>query len=795
MKKTILTMLLMATTAIAALADDEISVWDGSSYSSSLDVQGKNIYIRSANDFAALRKLWKTYKGVSGSDGSGYDTFFIYLECDIDLDNHNFIDWCIGWEEDNEFGGYFYGQGHVIKNLYIYGESANRALFGYLNGGNVYNLKIDGFNVESGRGGESHVGVLCGRMVNHSTISHCAVVNGTLKGWNDYTNDDELGLICGYTDGNHNEILYCCANGTVYGGTQIGGIVGKVNNTDDDKTVIKHCYFSGTIAGHGSKYYGAIVGERWSNEMRNNYYLNRNDGVKSFGNSSGIRDCATNSEIKPCTDAELKAPLLFGFSDAWEEYIYLFDDYPELKVFLRYKPGDMFYVSTIGYKGTGNDYHVRGYLKVLENKGDYYTVELIKAMDPWPYIEQKDITVLGDFSPYFSEVKLRMVSLSANSFQEMGSLNTLTLPATLTSIGVPQRHSVQNAFIVNGEGSGCAVKDGALYDLTNSRLIKAPKSFSALTIHQQYANSIVDYAFENMSNMRKLYVDTYVPAGTPVDDGANKAPLITLDGENIFNGTPSDLDIYIKDGTANQIFLGKQGPNLYGYSNADKWKNFYYEYEDKPNHMFSYFPVSRNSGGMSTLMLGYPVELPEGVTAWWASSLSDGIVHMRPIGTQVVPALTPVLLTYEGSSYRLDLSRYEGSDAGVATDYEGNVFKGSIDPGGHKMTSSEMMSNFFTLGRPYGDTSYDNLGFYRYNPTNNVLPSYVAWIARADIPTDVRLAMDFNEETTAIRGIADQTAAADREPVVYTLQGVRISRADMRQGGIYVVNGKKVVIR
>jgi hypothetical protein len=339
------------------------------------------------------------------------------------------------------------------------------------------------------------------------------------------------------------------------------------------------------------------------------------------------------------------------------------------------------------------------------------------------------------------------------------------------------------------------VNDGALYDLTNSRLITAPKSFSALTIHQQYANSIVDYAFENMSNMRKLYVDTYVPAGTLVDDGDNKAPLITLDGENIFNGTPSDLDIYIKDGTANQLFLGKQGPNLYGYSNADKWKNYYYDYADKPNHMFSYFPVSRNGGGMSTLMLGYPVELPEGVTAWWASSLSDGIVHMRPIGTQVVPPLTPVLLTYEGSSYRLDLLRYEGSDAGVATDYEGNVFKGSIDPGGHKMTSSEMMSNFFTLGRPYGETSYDHLGFYRYNPTNNVLPSYVAWIARADVPTHVRLAMDFNEETTAIRGIADQTAAADREPVVYTLQGVRISRADMRQGGIYVVNGKKVVIR
>ena len=27
---------------------------------------------------------------------------------------------------------------------------------------------------------------------------------------------------------------------------------------------------------------------------------------------------------------------------------------------------------------------------------------------------------------------------------------------------------------------------------------------------------------------------------------------------------------------------------------------------------------------MSTLIMGYPVELPEGVTAWWARGLSDG---------------------------------------------------------------------------------------------------------------------------------------------------------------------------
>ena len=93
----------------------------------------------------------------------------------------------------------------------------------------------------------------------------------------------------------------------------------------------------------------------------------------------------------------------------------------------------------------------------------------------------------------------------------------------------------------------------------------------------------------------------------------------------------------------------------------------------------------------------------------------DGKVNMRKIGKQVVPALTPVLLTYEGTG-PLYLSRYEGDYPGSAIDYENNLFKGSVDPGGHTMTSSEMMSNFFTLGRPSGDTSYDHLGFYQYHP-------------------------------------------------------------------------------
>jgi len=787
MKKTILTMLLMAMTTIAAQADDEISVWDGEAEDTDiyLDTSTKTFYVYTAAQFAGLHKKMPGY--MNGHHG--YDGYTILLMNDIDLNNKNFTHRTIGWDDDHRFGGKLDGQGHTIYNLYIEQKHDNRGIVGWMCGGDIVNLKVENVSVEAGDDEKgAYVGALCGRMQNHSLISHCAVINGKVDVWN-WNDDDKVGAICGYVSddkGYPNAIEYCYAhNVEVRGHKQVGGIVGLVDDNTD--TPIRNCYFSGKITHSGDEYYGAIVGQRRSNKMVNNFYLNRNDGVKSFGNGDGSRDCDPNpgNEINPCTDAELKAPLLFGVDDT--EYVYPLDGYPELKVFLRYKEGDTFYNKSIGYMGGNTANAVPGYLRVVSSEESPYTMELAKIMPT----SGSDFTLNGDFSTYFSGQALRMVSLPANSFQEVGTLNTLTLPATLTSIGVPQRHSVQNAFIVYGEGSGCAVNDGALYDLTNSRLITAPKSFSALTIHQQYANSIVDYAFENMSNMRKLYVDTYVPAGTPVDDGANKAPLITLDGENIFNGTPSDLDIYIKDGTDNQLFLGKQGPNLYGYSNADKWKNYYYDYADKPNHMFSYFPVKRNPGGMSTLVLGYPVELPEGVTAWWARAISNGRLRMSRINSQIVPALTPVLLSYEGTSDLLYLSRYEGGGAGAATDYEGNLLKGSVDPGGHTMTDSEMMTNFLTLGRPAGDESYDNIGFYAYHPADNILPSYVAWLSMSDIPVDARLMMTFDDDTTGINSL--DTSLSEDKMQVYTLQGVRIAPSTMRKGELYIINGHKVL--
>lgn len=782
--------------AMAGMAQSDPGPWDGS-ISSSLTVDGKTIYIYTPADLAAIHDKWKDFP----EDGHhGYEGYTIKLMNDLDMNGRNFQALTIGWTSDHRFGGVFDGQGHTIKNLWIDGEEDSRALFGWICGGDILNLKLENPIVRAGDdNGNGYVGALCGKMENHSVISHCAVIGGRVEGWN-WNDDDCIGAICGWADNDKSRIDNCyVVNTEVCGHKQVGGIIGKIeNNDDDDHVPVSNCYFAGTIRHNGNEYFGAIAGERYGNPLSNNFFLDRGDGVRGTGNDEdyGGSSYHPDNEIKACNEEQLKAPLLFGANNT--EWVYPMDGYPELKVFLRYNEGDTFYEKSVGYMDNNTGKAVPGYLKVVSNKKSPYTMEMLKIL---PGTAGSNFTLKGDFQPYFSDQPLRMATLPPNVFESMGTVSTITLPATLTSIASPQRHQVQNGFMLNGDGTGCMVKDGGLYDLSQELFVTAPKTLQTLTIYQQYASSIADYAFENMSGLKTLYVDTYVPAGTLVDDDDNRAPVISLSGSNVFKGCPADLDIYVKDGTTQGLFLGHQGPQGYGYSNASGWDVFYSDYADVDNHLFSYFPVKCNPGGMSTLMLGYPVELPAGVKAWWARSLSGGIVCLECLNTRIVPALTPVLLTYEGTGL-LNLSRYEGPNPGSAIDYEGNLFKGSVDPGGHNMTSSELMSNFFTLGRPSGDSSYDRLGFYQYHPANNVLPSYVAWIAKSDIPANARWEVTFDDDIT-VTGIEEVRSkrAEGRSAAVYDLQGRKVaishqpSSISHTKKGLYIVNGHKVVVK
>ena len=803
MKKKIWTILLAAMTAMQASAVDITDpnlIWDGKKIENfKVYKETKTIYIYTPGQFVGLREYWGDYD----DDDQGYKGWTIYLMNDIDLNNHNFNDYTIGWNDDHKFAGNFDGMGHTIKNLKIEGNDDNRALFGKLDNGKIMNLRLENVDIHAGDGDDCHIGAICGRMYNHSTITHCAVVGGSVRQYE--SGNDEFGAICGYMTNNHNSIEYCYSDITVEADAQVGGLVGKIEQGDNHTSGIFHCYFSGKVIHHSDDCYGSIAGERYGQQLVNNFYLYRDDGVRGTGYDGGSGD-PRGDEIAACTDEQMKQPLLFSmYNDKYtledDQYVYPLNGYPELKVFLRYNPGDSFYTTNVGHMDSNEADSIPGYLSV-RSKTEVEKKKMVEdATISWTEVTSavvtlekaigatgnNDFVVNDSLHSFFSPIPLATTGLGANAFERLGTVNRVLLPEALDSIAYPQRHNVQQAIVLSNDLSGCAVKDDALYDMNHRLLLTALKSPATLTIHQEYADSIADYAFENMKDLKTLYVDTWVEAGREVDDGENPPPILNLMGGHAFDGCLADLDIFIKDGTQYQLFLGYQASGGYGYSNADYWGLFYSEYQDVPNHMFTYFPVNRDETGLGTLMLAYPVELPDGLKAWWAKTISNKTLYVQALDTQVIPAFTPVLLTYEGTG-PLYLLHYEGDKPGAATDYENNLFKGSVDPGGHKMTSSEMMSNFFTL-----DKGNDNLmGFYPYHPKNNTLPSYTAWLALSDIPGGNELLISFDEPPTGIESVSGFKFQVSGSGW-YDMFGRKLN-GKPTQPGMYILNGKAVVI-
>lgn len=406
--------------------------------------------------------------------------------------------------------------------------------------------------------------------------------------------------------------------------------------------------------------------------------------------------------------------------------------------------------------------------------------------------------------------------LGANIFKGI-SMTVLRLPGGVTEVeGSTFPHNVKWEFETNGNWH---YEGNLLYLKTSDikRLMTVVGNNDQLTINCRYCTSILDEALKGQTNLKKLYVNTWFPVDATTCDP------VELLGANVFDGCPSDMDVYIKDGTdvsdetggyidvgapKSQAIIGstfEEGYKNIGIQNG--WgQKFYNEYEDENNHLHQYFPVTRNASGLSTLVLGFPVKLPSDCRAWIATGVEtdtpDGVdkLMLRSVG-RIVPARLPVLLSYDktitGTMY---LTPYEGTVPHAATSYEGSLLRGSLIPQGQKINASEMLSNILTLSRPKGDTGFENVGFYRFNPADGIMPSFVAYISNRDVPAHsssstakLSLAFGGDYDFGIASGITDVTVRqAATSGAAYNLSGQRVGS---NYRGIVIKNGHKYIVK
>ena len=176
-----------------------------------------------------------------------------------------------------------------------------------------------------------------------------------------------------------------------------------------------------------------------------------------------------------------------------------------------------------------------------------------------------------------------------------------------------------------------------------------------------------------------------------------------------------------------------------------------------------------------TLCLPFAATIPSGVDAY-TLEYSSGDAATATDVTGSIPANTPVLLngsgeaTFTGSSVAVSASATNQSGAMTG------MFEESTVP-----TDSYVLQNQTGEGE-------SGLGFYQVGASSITIKPFRAYLTAQGAGSRLRIVYP-GDETTAIQGVASK-AEADGD--IYTLSGVRVSQP---KSGIYVKNGKKVVIK
>jgi hypothetical protein len=262
------------------------STWDGvyppvdltTDFGGGTGTQLDPYLISDATDFAQL-----AVNVNSGSTSTtAYSGKYFWLTDDIDLDNNPWTPiggaspLSGGVPTGSYFGGIFdgyYATGtyntHTISNLNVTASAtaANNSgygLFGYVNGGIIENLSIDGGSVDMGESNISEVGGFVG--YTNGTIFNLHNLGTTVSV--DNAGASQAGGVAGTVENiNANTTIYvqyCSNEANVTGRGRVGGIVGAVYNASAVGTVVDLCFNRAvtieTVGTTQKSYTGGIVG-------------------------------------------------------------------------------------------------------------------------------------------------------------------------------------------------------------------------------------------------------------------------------------------------------------------------------------------------------------------------------------------------------------------------------------------------------------------------------------------------------------------------------------------------------
>lgn len=183
-----------------------------------------------------------------------------------------------------------------------------------------------------------------------------------------------------------------------------------------------------------------------------------------------------------------------------------------------------------------------------------------------------------------------------------------------------------------------------------------------------------------------------------------------------------------------------------------------------------------NGKHYATYYLPFAAKAPEGVKAY-AGTVSNGSVKLTEYANGVIPANKGVLLVSDNATSATFTLANDADVTPIDNDLKGVNALTELT----NVENSEQVRIF--------STKDGAVGFYKPNSNITSLAANKAYVMAP--ATEGALALNFGGNVTGINSVSDN-AAMPNNVVIYDLAGRRVSHAVK---GVYVVNGKKIIVK
>lgn len=183
-----------------------------------------------------------------------------------------------------------------------------------------------------------------------------------------------------------------------------------------------------------------------------------------------------------------------------------------------------------------------------------------------------------------------------------------------------------------------------------------------------------------------------------------------------------------------------------------------------------------NGKHYATYYLPFAAKAPEGVKAY-AGTVSNGSVKLTEYANGVIPANKGVLLVSDNATSATFTLANDADVTPIDNDLKGVNALTELT----NVENSEQVRIF--------STKDGVVGFYKPNSNITSLAANKAYVMAP--ATEGALALNFGGNVTGINSVSDN-AAMPNNVVIYDLAGRRVSHAVK---GVYVVNGKKIIVK